>query len=76
MRTRGSSQVLPWAVLGIVLVSSALGVLAAAVSGPLAVAVVLGGVIVAGLLSYAAQPAAGPGEQAVEPSRDEYREAA
>jgi hypothetical protein len=76
MRTQDWVPAVAWAMLGILVASSALGVVAAKASGILAVAVILGGVTAALLLSWAAQPAPGSGAKAIEPPGEERRRAA
>lgn len=57
METRDRTPLVAWVVLGILAVSSVLAVVASAVSGELALGVVLGGVVIALLVAWAAQPA-------------------
>ena len=76
MGTRDRAPFVAWAVLGILVATSALAVLASYASGPMALGVVLGGVATALLLAWATQRPAGPGEKPAERARDEHREAA
>lgn len=76
MRTADRTPAAAWAVLAILVCSSALAVLAAQVSGPLAMGVGLGGAVTAMLFAWATQPAAGTAERAAAPGRDEHPKAA
>lgn len=59
METRDRTPLVAWVVLGILAVSSVLAVVASAVSGELALGVILGGVAIALLLAWAAQSPGG-----------------
>ncbi|HSR22125.1 MAG TPA: hypothetical protein VLW53_01130 [Candidatus Eisenbacteria bacterium] len=74
MGTRDRAPVVAWAVLGILVGTSALAVLASYASGPMALGVALGGVVTALLLAWATRPPAGS-DKAAGPARDEHREA-
>lgn len=56
MRSERLVPFVAWAVLGILVISSALAVLASRASGALAFGVALGGVVAALLLAWAVQP--------------------
>lgn len=75
MRTERPVPFVAWAVLGIMVATSALAVLASLVSEMLALGVALGGVVTALLLAWAAQPAADAGPKPAERRRGQHHEA-
>ena len=71
MKPRDRTPGVVWAVLGILVGTSALAVVAAYTSASLAPGIALGGVATALLLAWAAQPAPSSGEKTLRPGHDQ-----
>ncbi|HXM54907.1 MAG TPA: hypothetical protein VOB72_05920 [Candidatus Dormibacteraeota bacterium] len=76
MRTADRTQVVAWSLLGVLVGTAALAVVASAVSSALALAVALGGAVATLVLAWAAQPAGESRDLAAEPPHEEQRPAA